>query len=273
MRRMIAVVCSAGLVLAGCDGPAPSPNGSPSTGGASPTARRSLDTSHTRQIVERLGQAVRKLTSTSFRFDGGSGIAQVTGSFDAAHKVGMINGSLGIGAVKALAIGPDLYVNGVAKDRNVWVHVDTDKLAPGNVLTQVTDPTISTGYLNAVSSASQPRPNEYEGTIDVARLGKAAAGSDRNAKALLQLLGANPADVTFDATVDGAGRLTELSITVPEPEGSASTTVTTRYYGFGTRVDVRRPAADEVQEAPRQLYTVLAPTPQVSGSPQRGATP
>ncbi|MGA8114281.1 MAG: hypothetical protein WCA46_11510 [Actinocatenispora sp.] len=271
MRRMIAVaaVCTAGLALTACKAPGSQAGsaGTPSPGQSSAGPSPSSSAAETRRITARLATAVHKLTRTSFQFDGGSGIARVDGSFDPVGKRGDISGSFGIGAAQVLVIGSDLYVKGVAEDPKLWVHIDTGRLAPGNVLTQATDPTVSTGYLDAIESASQEGPRQYQGSIDVAKLTEDAAGSDRNAAALLKLLGDHPSRATFEASVDTSGRLTRMTVTVPDPGSSASTTVTTRYHDFGTPVDASRPAAGEVREAPQQLYTVLAPTPGVSGSP------
>lgn len=268
MRRMIAAaaVCAAGLALAGCKGPTPGPTGTPSATTASPRPSPSAGRAETRAAVAALTSAVRKLRATSFEFDGGSGIARVTGAYDPGRRTGRFDGSFGIGAGEALVIGPTLYVRGVAEDPDVWLRIDTRKLAPGNVLAQATDPTVPTGYLDMVSAARRTGPGQYAGTIDVARLTR-AAGSDRAARELLVLLGTAPSAATFEATVDDAGRLSELAVTVTQRGSTAATTVTTRYHDFGTPVDVAAPPAASVRDAPQQLYTVLAPTPAVSGSP------
>jgi hypothetical protein len=273
MRRMIAAaaVCAAGLALVGCTGPTPAPTGTPSAAPSSARPSPTADRAETRAAGAALSSAVRKLRATSFAFDGGSGIARVTGAYDPGRHTGRFDGSFGIGAGEALVIGPTLYVRGVAEDPDLWLRIDTRRLAPGNVLAQATDPTVPTGYLDAVSAARRTGPGQYAGTIDVARLAK-AAGSDRNARELLALLGTDPSAASFEATVDGAGRLATLAVTVTRRGSTAATTVTTRYHDFGTPVEVAAPPADSVRDAPQQLYTVLAPTPDVSGSPSPSGT-
>ncbi len=264
MRRMIAVaaVCTAGLTLAACKAPGSDASGSPSPSASSmssPSSSAAAARAQTTKITRKLTSAVDKLGKESFQFDGGSGIARIDGSFDPTTKHGKIHGSFGIGAAEVLVLGPDLYVKGVAKQPGTWVHIDTGRLAPGNILTQATDPTLSAGYLSSISTATEAGPNQYRGTIDVDKLTKDASSKDRNATALLKLLGAHPSNVNFEASLDSAGRLSQLSVTVPKTASTASTTLTTRYLDYGTAVEVSRPAADHVQEAPHQLYSVLAP--------------
>ncbi len=264
MRRMIAVaaICTAGLTLVACKAPGSDASGSPSASASStssPSSTAAAGRSETVKITRKLSGAVRKLGTQSFQFEGGSGIARIDGSFDPTTKHGKIHGSFGIGAAEVLVLGSDLYVKGIAKQPGTWLHIDTGRLAPGNVLTQATDPTLSTGYLSAIDSATEVAPNQYRGTIDVDKLSKDAASSDRNATALLKLLGAHPSNVTFEASLDSAGRLSQVSVTVPKSGNTSSTTVTTRYHNYGTPVEVSRPSADHVQEAPHQLYSVLAP--------------
>ncbi|BCJ38927.1 hypothetical protein Athai_64300 [Actinocatenispora thailandica] len=261
MRRMIAAiaVCTAGLLLAGCRGsgaPSAQPSGSVGATSATPSA----GPAQTRRATAELTQAVRKLEATSFAFDGGSGIARVTGSYQPKRHLGRLDGSFGIGAMDAVLVGTDLYVKGVDKDPAVWLRIRTTRLAPGNVLAQAIDPTLSTGYLTTIESAVRTSPGRYQGRIDLAELRARAAG-DRTAQQLVTLLGPAPRRVTFEAAVDRSGRLTELAISVLHSASSAQTTVTTHYRDFGTPVRASAPPAAQVRDAPQQLYTVLAPNP------------
>jgi hypothetical protein len=270
MRRTVAVAaawtCTAGLLLVGCKGGTPSTHGSPTP---SASASPSPDVSHTARIAALLTAAARRLDGTSFQFEGGSGIVRMAGSYDTARRVGDISGSFGVGSGEVRVIGSELYVKGLADPPAVWLRVDADRLAPGNALTTVVSPTAGTGYLAVIDSATQVGPHRYSGTLDVDLLAARAARSDR-AEALLMLLGGVPVGATFEARTDSAGRLTELSITVPDPDSPASTTLSTRYYDFGTPVSVTRPPAAQVDDAPEQLYAALAPNP-VSPSPSPSA--
>lgn len=267
MRRTVAVaaVFAAGLLLAGCRGGTPSTHGSPTP---SVSASPSPDFSRTDRIAARLTAAARKLDSTRFRFEGGSGIVRVDGSFDTAHDEGDVSGSFGVGSGEVRVIGPALYVKGLASPRR-WLRLDADRLAAGNALTTVVSPTAITGYLAVIGSATSTAPRRYAGTLDVDRLTALAARSDRY-EALLALLGGDPTGATFEARTDAAGRLTELSITVPDPDSPASTTLSSRYYDFGTPVSVARPPAGQVTDAPEQLYAALAPSAPASPTPSSG---
>lgn len=270
MRRMIAAVavCAAGLLLAGCRDSA-APSAQPSDVGAT-SATPSAGPAQTRHATAELTRAVRKLEATSFAFDGGTGIARVSGSYQPKRKLGRLDGSFGIGAMDAVLVGTDLYVKGVDKDPDVWLRIRTTRLAPGNVLAQAIDPTLSTRYLDTIESAAETSPGHYQGRIDLAELRARAAG-DRTAQQLTTLLGPSPRRVTFEASVDRSGRLTELAISVLRSDSSAQSTVTTRYRDFGTPVRVAAPPAAQVREAPQQLYTVLAPNPTPSASATGGS--
>jgi hypothetical protein len=226
--------------------------------------------------VEKLGQAVDKLGQTSFDFKAQASTASLNGSFDAVHKLGTLQGSLGIGTAQGLIIGPDVYVKGVGDDPNAWWHVDTTRLAAGNVLTEATDPTLNAAVLNAVKDARQTGTNQYSGTIDVDALAKQATGGatedqQKQAKLLMGLLG-KAQQAQFTASLDAQGRLTALTVTVPSPNGGQSTTVTTNYSNFGTAVTAAAPPAAQVKEAPAQFYNLLAPTASGSASASPSAT-
>ncbi|MGH3715007.1 MAG: hypothetical protein ACRDT4_16315, partial [Micromonosporaceae bacterium] len=61
----------------------------------------------------------------------------------------------------------------------------------------------------------------------------------------------------FTATVDDAGQLTALTTTMKiTVEGKKSTVVQKmKYSDFGTKVDVEKPPADQIQEAPPSMYS------------------
>lgn len=274
MRRRISVIAAgtaAGLALAGCEG-TPGPVSSPGPT-ASATASASPTPSHSGRDIAILHRAARKLAKASFRFAGGSGVSRVDGAFDPKREVGDIHGSFGIGAAKVVVFGHDVYANGVADDPAVWLHIDGNRLAPGSGLTEATDPMAVAGYLTVVDSADSPSPRQYVGTIDVARLRKRAANSDKAAVTLLALLGAEPDQARFEASLDRSGRLAKVTITVPATEARASNTMSTRYHDFGTSVRPKRPDAQTVREAPGQLYRVLAPPATPSPTPSGTSSP
>jgi hypothetical protein len=275
MRRTIiaTAACVPVLALAACQPGSPGHDKVAASASASPSGSQSAQT---RAIAEKLGQAVDKLGQTSFAFQAQASSASLDGKFDAVHKLGTLQGSLGIGTAQGLIVGPDLYVKGVGNDPNAWWHVDTTRLAPGNVLSEATDPTLNASVLNAISSARQTGTNQYAGTIDVPTLIKQAeagtsADQQKQAKTLTGLLGqAKTAD--FTASLDSAGRLTSLALTVPSPNGKQSTTVTTNYSDFGTPVTASAPPAAQVKEAPDSLYTMVAPSASASAAPSPSAT-
>lgn len=270
-RTIVATaVCVPVLALAACQ---PGSTGSDKAG-ASASASASAGASQsaqTRAIAGKLGQAVDKLGQTSFDFKAQADTASLSGSFDAVHKLGTLQGSLGVGTAQGLIVGPDVYVKGVGNDPNAWWHVDTAKLSSDNVLTEATDPTLNAAVLNAIKDARQTGTNQYSGTIDVTVLTKQATGGgtadqQKQAKTLLGLLG-QAKQARFTSSLDSQGRLTALTVTVPSPNGSRSTTVTTNYSNFGTTVSATPPPASQVKEAPAEFYHLLAPNASASPSP------
>jgi hypothetical protein len=273
-RTIVATaVCVPVLALAACQ---PGTSGSDKAGASASASASGSQSAQTRAVVEKLGQAVDKLGQTSFDFKAQADTASLSGSFDAVQKLGTLQGSLGIGTAQGLIVGPDVYVKGVGNDPNAWWHVDTTRLAPGNVLTEATDPTLNAAVLNAVKDARQTGTNQYSGTIDVDALAKQATDgatteAQKQAKLLMGLLG-KAQQATFTSSLDAQGRLTALTVTVPSPNGGQSTTVTTNYSNFGTAVTATAPPSGQVKEAPAQFYNLLAPTASLSASASPSAT-
>lgn len=267
-RTIVATaVCVPVLALAACQ---PGSSGHDKAGASASATASGSQSPQDRAVAEKLGQAVDKLGQTSFDFKAQADTASLNGSFDAVHKLGTLQGSLGVGTAQGLIVGPDVYVKGVGNDPNAWWHVDTTRLQPGNVLTEATDPTLNAAVLNAVKDARQTGTNQYSGTIDVATLTNqstegATDQQKKQAKTLLGLLG-QAKQAQFTASLDNQGRLTALTVTVPSPNGTRSTTVTTNYSNFGTTVTAAPPPASQVKEAPESFYHLLAPSASSSAS-------
>jgi hypothetical protein len=63
--------------------------------------------------------------------------------------------------------------------------------------------------------------------------------------------------VPFTAGLDDQGRLSALTIQLPAANGQPSQTLEVLYTDYGTPVNVQRPAASEITEAPANVYSSL----------------
>ena len=251
MRRRIigavAVFAAVAIAAAGCkssdtarvqDGPA----------GAKPPAP-----------VMVLTQSYKKIETESFKFTSTVTIDQMTvtsdGAYDLGRKVGLANMEVAGHKIQMRILDTDLYVEMMGR----WLHVDTTNLPAGNSFAGAGNPVGNADYLLAASDdVKQVGENTYRGTLDLHKyLDKYAKPAQKQQlEKMLQRLGPQAGKVPFEATVDDQGRLTTLKTTMKiERHGRTSTVVQKmRYFDFGTKVEVEKPPADKIQDAPAGLY-------------------
>jgi hypothetical protein len=131
-----------------------------------------------------------------------------------------------------------------------WMSVDVSKLSPGSTL----NPENMFNAEALVSAATEVQRNgdSFSGTIDMTKSPTADPAS-------LKALGAKATAVPFTGKVDGEGRLTEMVIDT-SGLGAGASTITTKYYDFGTEVDVEAPPAAQVKPMPADMLKAFSPT-------------
>ncbi len=243
--------CTADNATPGASAPASdTPSASASAGAADPAAAAELASA-----AAALGTTSFKVTMTS-----GPGL-KLTGLMDAPQGLG--TGTLTATGpnteitVKTLIVGQDLYVQvpGITK-AGTWTHVDVSRLPEGanvGLRPGQIDPANTAKLLSSTTNVRQVDSRSYQGTLD---LTKAADVAGVN-QTMIDAWGAQAREVPFTAGLDEQGRLSALTIQLPAVNGQQSPPLEVLYTEYGTTVDVKKPAASEVTEAPDSLYTSL----------------
>jgi hypothetical protein len=207
-----------------------------------------------------------KQTSQTFTLKTDMGaLSQVTGSgaTDPATKSSQMKMTItGQGHsidTEAITVGTDLWLKlGTpipGLDPNKWTHIDATKAKSLSALglSDPSDPTNIGKFGDAVVSAEKTGPGQYKGTIDLTKSSAAGVSSQ-----VLGQMGDAAKAVPFEATVNGDGYVTALTIHMPASGTQVPASTTTMTFGdFGKAPAVKAPEKAQSQEAPQQLYSVL----------------
>ena len=159
--------------------------------------------------------------------------------------------------VKTLLIGQDLYVQipGITK-AGTWTHVDVSRLPEGanvGLRPGQIDPANTAKLLSSTTDVQQVDARSYKGTLDLTKV----AGITGVDKVTVDSWGSAANQVPFTAGLDDQGRLSALTIQLPAANGQPSRPLEVLYTDYGTPVNVQRPAASEIIEAPANVYSSL----------------
>ncbi|AEB42928.1 hypothetical protein [Micromonospora maris] len=116
------------------------------------------------------------------------------------------------------------------------------------------DPAGSAVLTQAVTEVRRTGDGAYAGTID---LSKAAEAGSLD-QSMITALGAQANSVPFTATTDAQGRLTELILQVPGTGETAAQEIRVTYSDYGNATAAQKPPADQVVEAPPELYNLFS---------------
>ncbi|MFG1914177.1 hypothetical protein [Micromonospora sp. NPDC048898] len=146
-------------------------------------------------------------------------------------------------AIKQLNLGKYQHLDQARIKGNRNLGFDFDKVDPAGsaVLTQGITEVRSTGT------------GAYAGTIDVT---KAAEAGSLNA-ATIAALGTQAKTVPFTAKVDAQNRLSELVLQLPAAGQTAAQEIKMTYSDYGAATAAQKPPADQVVEAPAELYSLF----------------
>ncbi|MGC5029882.1 hypothetical protein [Micromonospora sp. DT229] len=116
------------------------------------------------------------------------------------------------------------------------------------------DPAGSAVLTQAITEVRRTGDGAYAGTID---LSKAAEAGSLD-QSMITALGAQANSVPFTATTDAQGRLTELVLQVPGVQAGVTTQeIRVTYSDYGNATAAQKPPADQVVEAPPELYNLF----------------
>ncbi|MFG1602725.1 hypothetical protein [Actinoplanes sp. NPDC049265] len=258
-RSVLALVAATALV-AGCDPASPADPGAPSDAPApsSSATGAAADPAATQS----LGQAAAALGNTSFKVTMTSGPGfRLTGQMDAPGGKGSAEmkatGTNTEITVQTRLVGQDLYVQvpGVTK-AGTWTRIDMSRLPEGANLGlkpgQI-DPANTAQLLSSTTDVRQTDPRKFEGNLDLTK----AVGLTGVDQATVQKYGTNAQKVPFTAGLDEQGRLSALTIQLPAVNGQQAQPLEVLYTDYGVSVPDLKPAANEVVEAPADLYSTL----------------
>lgn len=236
--------------LAGCtSGSAPSAGSSPS-----PTA----------QPADELGAAILKLGTTTHKYTVDLQDTDIVGLVDPAADAVKITleSTATAGKVTAdlVAVGTDLYariagLNVSGLDGTKWLHLDGTRVRSLHMfgISSLTDPVGVLTLTSAVKDVRKTGERTYQGRFD---LTKAASGvTDEDIKELAD----KARDIPFEATLDAQGNLTGFTFTVPAVGSRQERRIALAISDHGVPVDVAKPPAAQVVEAPEALYRLLNP--------------
>lgn len=254
IRRAVAgLALGAALAfVAGCQG-------SNGLGGAAPDGSKAPPPA---AAADELKAAITKLGATTHKYtvkvDDSTFLGFVEPSAKAVKVTTTMTAGSAKGDVELIVVNDDHYarVTGLqllGLDPSKWLHLDgrrIESLARFGI-TDVLDPLGLAVLSSGIASAERTGDRSFRGTFD---LSKPAAGiSDKDIKDLAD----KAKNIPFEATLDAEGRLSTVKFTIPARGNQPARTVDMTISDYGAKVDVTRPVASQVVEAPDIVYSFI----------------
>ncbi|RKR88514.1 hypothetical protein BDK92_2842 [Micromonospora pisi] len=115
------------------------------------------------------------------------------------------------------------------------------------------DPAGAAALTQAVVDVRETTDDVFTGNIDLTK----ATDASLVGGSIVKDLGPAAAKLPFEAKVDAQGRLTQLTIKVPAAGATAAQELQVSYSDYGAAPAPKAPPADQVVEAPAELYELL----------------
>ncbi|MER5605691.1 hypothetical protein AB0F93_01065 [Micromonospora tulbaghiae] len=135
-------------------------------------------------------------------------------------------------------------------------HLDQNRIKGNRALGfdfEKLDPAGSAVLTQGITEVRQTGEGAYEGTVDVSKAAEAGSLDP----AVITALGAQAQSVPFTAKVDTQGRLSEMVLKIPAAGQSAAQDLKITYTDYGNAAPAQKPSADQVVEAPAELYNLF----------------
>lgn len=135
-------------------------------------------------------------------------------------------------------------------------HLDQNRIKGNRALGfdfEKLDPAGSAVLTQGITEVRQTGEGAYEGTVDVSKAAEAGSLDP----AVITALGAQAQSVPFTAKVDTQGRLSEMVLKIPAAGQSAAQDLKITYTDYGNASAAQKPSADQVVEAPAELYNLF----------------
>lgn len=245
----VALVAAVSFGLSGCGG-ADGGSGSPAAG-ASSSAPQLEPREELRAAAQKLNESTAKVAFSMTGFTGNGVVDPATKRAQMAMNVGAGNQAM---KMDVIAVDQDVYLRlqNVPNLPDKWLHIDSSKLPAGSQLQMMRegDPLNANGLMAGVTELERTGDRAFKGTLDLTK----APNADEDA---LKTLGEKAKAVPFTAKLDEQGRLIELVVDMQSVQPGLSE-MTTTYSDFGVPVNVEKPAASEVQEAPAEVLRAFS---------------
>ncbi|MGW4500221.1 hypothetical protein ACWENR_16605 [Micromonospora sp. NPDC004336] len=115
------------------------------------------------------------------------------------------------------------------------------------------DPAGSEVLTKGITEVRQTGEGAYAGTIDVSKAAEAGSVDPT----VITALGAQAKSVPFTAKLDPQGRLSEMVIQIPAVGQAKAQEIRITYSDYGSATAAQKPPADQVVEAPAELYNLF----------------
>ncbi|MGW0242340.1 hypothetical protein [Micromonospora chalcea] len=135
-------------------------------------------------------------------------------------------------------------------------HLDQNRIKGNRALGfdfEKLDPAGSAVLTQGITEVRQTGEGAYEGTVDVSKAAEAGSLDP----AVITALGAQAQSVPFTAKVDTQGRLSEMVLKIPAAGQNAAQDLKITYTDYGNAAAAQKPPADQVVEAPAELYNLF----------------
>ncbi|GIG85762.1 hypothetical protein [Plantactinospora endophytica] len=262
-RWGVATLAAAALfvpALTGCAGAGTEPGTSGTDAGAVPTDAK-----------EALLASTKEITKGNFKFTMKGADLDGAGFVHLPSKSAQMNMKAGDGEfsmdMQIVYIEPESWVKltitgaegvpGLEKlNSGKYQHLDQSKITGSRGLGfdfKDVDPAGSEALTKAIVDVQKTGEGAYTGTIDLTK----ATGAGMVDEDAVKLLGAEAAKLPFEATLDGQGRLTAMTIKLPAVGGGKAQELTVGYSDYGAASPAKAPPAAEVVEASPETYDLF----------------
>jgi hypothetical protein len=261
----LAMTASLSLATAGC---ADSDNSAKSKDTATATSSAPVD------AKQALADSVKALAEGNFKFTLADSESTGSGSVHAPSKSAQMEAksrpSEGEFSIGFVAVDQDRWIkldlgseiNSALKLPKKWMHIDPAKVTDSELLKEMSvefgnaekiDPVGSGIILKSVVTAERTGDGAYSGTVDLSKATDAGLVDEDVVTKLADKAKAIP----FTATVDGKGRLTQLTLDIPAAGEVTAHKLEATYSDYGAASEARKPPAGQTQEAPASAYEML----------------
>ncbi|GAA1815805.1 hypothetical protein HC028_09855 [Planosporangium flavigriseum] len=203
--------------------------------------------------AEVLAAAVTKTKGVNVKFTMGDATDKGTGVYDAAKKIGSLEGQSKGEKFTLVVTETDLYMSGPSDLQGNTLHMLIAKMPAGSELLAITDPLGVLSLLSGVSTVTSPSPNFFQGTLDLNKVTATTPGAKALVASGIKDAGANATAVQFNAKATPEGYLSEFSTTMPAGADGKSDVFNLTLSDFAAPVTVTIPTS-KVIEAPDAVY-------------------